>query len=246
MVRHAEFEAHADHAAFEKELAEHAVKEARDKHTARVQAATSMPKVNLAAEVEKVQAQLLTLEEANKDEPIKHYKEDVARAEKTALKGDSVFERKLAAAALKLELSQKKLLEQEHDMSAAAKCNKEKAAALSKDETPFYWVHTPSADEKTEPAQLKQTQQRRLLKSEGEGAECKFEAWIAVPNSAAFDARIDVLKKTNIGLVERGMKHIILQYVEQKNVQLDCPPPTHRHILARSFASAHDDFLHPP
>jgi len=143
-----------------------------------------------------------------------------------ALKGDSVFERKLAAAALKLELSQSKLLKPEHDMSAEARYKQEKAEALGKDEKPFYWLHTPAADEKAAPAQLKQTPGRRLLQIEG--GECRFEAWISVPNSAAFDARINVLKKTNLGLVAKGMKQAIAV-----STKIQVSPAAPRPILFR-------------
>lgn len=153
---------------------------------------------NLAAEMSKVQGQLAQLESSTHG--------NLAEAEAKALKGDSLFERKLAAAALQLELSQHTLLQKAAKQAVAkdaAAVYKSQRDSLLNNKDPFYWIHTPAADEKAAPAQLQQVASRRLLQQVE--SVCKFEAYVLVPTSNSFDANVNTEKKTSIAMVKRGL-----------------------------------------
>ena len=159
----------------------------------------------MQASVSKVEAQLAKLEDEMKGKPAK----DLPALEAEALKGDTLLERKLAAASLKLQLSQKKLLE-----ARSGKRQAETNTARNEKETPFFWTHTPSADEKAVSGAALSARKtslslaavhsggkhRRRLLEDG----CAYEAYVEVPTSAAFDARVEVLRKTQILLVKKG------------------------------------------
>jgi len=180
--------------------------------------------------VSKVQAQLAKLEREDQLPTT-----NLVAAEANALKGDSLFERNLAAASLQLELQQHQLVQKAGIHAAGAKALKLSAAAkvklsaaakarklsgnllslTTKLTKPFYWVHTPAADEKAAPAQLKQqsTHARHLLT-----AQCSYQAFILVPTAYAFDARVKVMKHVNLGLVNRGLMPSLVVTTDIENL----------------------------
>ena len=133
--------------------------------------------------------------------------QDLPALEAEALKGDTLLERKLAAASLKLQLSQKKLLEAKSGTRQAAR-----DTARNDKETPFFWTHTPSADEKAVSGAALSARKTSLAAVHSGGKHrrrlledgCAYEAYVEAPTSAAFDARVEVLRKTQILLVKKG------------------------------------------
>ena len=139
----------------------------------------------MGAEVRKVQGQLAGLQ--------RRPTSNLAAAEAKALQGDTIFERKLAAAALQLAVTQSKVLKKASDVkradSAAAKYAAQKASLLKKQERPFHWVN-----------------RRHLLQETAAGPEtCTFSGYIIVPTADAFDARVNTEKQVSVNLIRRGL-----------------------------------------
>ena len=138
------------------------------------------PRVNgpsLGTEVRKIQGQLASLE--------RHPPANLAAAEAKVLKGDTVFERKLAAAALQLELTQHTLMKKERSTKSAdsgsAQYSAEKAWILKK---------------QAAPAKVFRMHRRQLLEVSAAGPEtCTFSGYIIVPTADAFDARVNTEKQ---------------------------------------------------
>ena len=152
-------------------------------------------KKDMNSAVSKVQRQLAKLEREDLVPTT-----NLAAAEAVALKGDTLFERNLAAAALQLELSQNQLLSQAaaHKMQSphTAAVTGKKESLITKDSQPFYWLHTPAADAKAAPAQLTQLRSHaRHLLSE----KCFYEAFIIVPTHDALAARVKVVNVVKCG-----------------------------------------------
>jgi len=147
----------------------------RQARTAWMSGFASEAQQSLGAEVRKVQGQLAGLQ--------RRPTSNLAAAEAKALQGDTIFERKLAAAALQLAVTQSKVLKKASDVkradSAAAKYAAQKASLLKKQERPFHWVN-----------------RRHLLQETAAGPEtCTFSGYIIVPTADAFDARVNTEKQ---------------------------------------------------
>ena len=132
---------------------------------------------SLGTEVRKIQGQLASLE--------RHPPANLAAAEAKVLKGDTVFERKLAAAALQLELTQHTLMKKERSTKSAdsgsAQYSAEKAWILKK---------------QAAPAKVFRMHRRQLLEVSAAGPEtCTFSGYIIVPTADAFDARVNAEKQ---------------------------------------------------
>ena len=206
---------------------------------------------NLVAEVQKVEGQLAKLQRSGQKPTT-----NLAAAEASALKGDSLFERKLAAASLQLEMSQHKLLQkaakwkvaESSSETAAAKYRAEKAELLNKQE-PFYWLRTPSSDEKAKPVELQQAHKRRLLqvapgasRSDIDTPECKYYATILVPTSESRDAAYECQQKIDILLVNRGLMPALK--VTTSILDLPGPEPSARLVDCNEDSCCRIEILH--
>ena len=138
------------------------------------------PRVNgpsLGTEVRKIQGQLAGLE--------RHPPANLAAAEAKVLKGDTVFERKLAAAALQLELTQHTLMKKERATKSADSASAQYAAEKA-------WLLKKQAA----PAKVFRMHRRQLLEASAAGPEtCTFSGYIIVPTADAFDARVNTEKQ---------------------------------------------------
>jgi hypothetical protein len=141
----------------------------------------------LQDEVSKVQRQLAHLER------VEHKSTNLAAAEAKAFQGDSLFERKLAAAALELQLSLNKREAMQRELKASEHRDGYNGRRLLSLNSPLETLDGTELYRKPVSA----------------GLTCEYSAYILVPKADSFDANVNTLKQTSNKLVQAGFMPLL-------------------------------------